>query len=115
VIAMQCTDRNGELAGAVQVFAGDDVMLISNRGTMVRTRTEEISELSRNTQGVMLIRVAEDETLVGLARIEEPEDVEVPDDTEAAEDTAVSDDAVPADGGHNPDSETPDPAADIEA
>jgi DNA gyrase subunit A len=114
VIAMQCTDRNGELAGAVQVFAGDDVMLISNRGTMVRTRTEEISELSRNTQGVMLIRVAEDETLVGLARIEEPEEVEVPEDTDAAEDTAVSEDAAPAGTEHNPDSETPDPAADIE-
>ncbi|NVK39944.1 MAG: DNA gyrase subunit A [Oceanospirillaceae bacterium] len=89
VIAMQCTERNGGLAGAVQVFEGDDVMLISNRGTMVRTRTEEISELSRNTQGVMLIRVAEDETLVGLARIEEPEepeeDIVAEDDESAAE------------------------------
>ena len=76
VIAMQCTDRNGPLAGAVQVFDGDDVMLISDQGTMVRTRTSEISSLGRNTQGVRLIRVADDEKLIGLARIEEPEEDE---------------------------------------
>ncbi|WP_020681639.1 DNA gyrase subunit A [Marinobacterium rhizophilum] len=109
VIAMQCTERNGELAGAVQVFAGDDVMLISNRGTMVRTRTEEISELSRNTQGVMLIRVAEDETLVGLARIEEPDEVELPEGSDAI-------DAEPAAVDNEPGADTPvqDPAADAE-
>lgn len=74
VIAMQCTERNGPLAGAVQVLEGDDVMLISNRGTLVRTRCSEISSLSRNTQGVMLIRLAEEEVLVGIARIEEADD-----------------------------------------
>ena len=76
VIAMQCTERNGDLAGAVQVLDGDDVMLISDLGTMVRTRTSEISELGRNTQGVRLIRVAEGEKLTGIARIEEPEEDE---------------------------------------
>ncbi|BBB25376.1 DNA gyrase subunit A [Amphritea japonica] len=76
VIAMQCTDRNGELIGAVQMFEGDDVMLISDQGTLVRTRGEEISVLGRNTQGVRVIRVAEDENLVGVARIEEPEEAE---------------------------------------
>lgn len=76
VIAMQCTERNGNLAGAVQVLDGDDVMLISDLGTMVRTRTSEISELGRNTQGVRLIRVAEGEKLTGIARIEEPEEEE---------------------------------------
>jgi DNA gyrase subunit A len=76
VIGMQCTERNGKLAGAVQVFDGDDVMLISDQGTMVRTRTSEISILGRNTQGVMLIRVANEENLVSLARIEEPEESE---------------------------------------
>ncbi len=74
VIAMQCTERNGELAGAVQVMEGDDVMLISDRGTLVRTRSEEISVLGRNTQGVMLIRLADDEKLSGIARIEEPDE-----------------------------------------
>lgn len=76
VIAMQCTERNGELAGAVQVVEGDDVMLISDMGTMVRTRTSEISELGRNTQGVRLIRVADGEKLSGIARIQEPEEDE---------------------------------------
>ncbi len=76
VIAMQCTERNGQLAGAVQVFDGDDVMLISNRGTLVRTRSGEISSLGRNTQGVMLIRLTEEEALVGIARIEEPDEEE---------------------------------------
>ncbi|MBV1787027.1 DNA gyrase subunit A [Marinobacterium sp. D7] len=76
VIAMQCTERNGELAGAVQVLDGDDVMLISDRGTLVRTRADGISTLGRNTQGVMLIRLSEDEKLSGLARIEEPEEEE---------------------------------------
>ncbi|GGB88148.1 DNA gyrase subunit A [Marinobacterium zhoushanense] len=76
VIAMQCTDRNGELAGAVQVLEGDDVMLISDRGTLVRTRADEISMLGRNTQGVTLIRLSEDEKLSGLARIEEPDEEE---------------------------------------
>lgn len=86
VIGMQCTERNGELAGAVQVFEGDDVMLISDQGTMVRTRTAEISVLGRNTQGVMLIRVADDENLVGLARIEEPDTLEdEPDDSSKPE------------------------------
>jgi len=60
----------------VQVLDGDDVMLISDMGTMVRTRTSEISELGRNTQGVRLIRVAEGEKLIGIARIEEPEEDE---------------------------------------
>jgi DNA gyrase subunit A len=83
VIAMQCTERNGALAGAVQVFDGDDIMLISDLGTMVRTRTSEISSLGRNTQGVRLIRVADDEALIGIARIEEPEEDE--DATDVAE------------------------------
>ena len=81
VIAMQCTERNGDLAGAVQVLDGDDVMLISDLGTMVRTRTAEISELGRNTQGVRLIRVADGEKLTGIARIAEPEE----DESELAE------------------------------
>ncbi|MBR9827593.1 MAG: DNA gyrase subunit A [Oceanospirillales bacterium] len=90
VIAMQCTERNGQLAGAVQVFDGDDVMLISNRGTLVRTRTSEISSLGRNTQGVMLIRLADDEGLVGIARIEEPEEVEIEGESEEVADVAAA-------------------------
>lgn len=107
VIAMQCTERNGELAGAVQMFEGDDVMLISDKGTLVRTRSEEISVLGRNTQGVRVIRIADDESLVGLARIEEPDSDEIEgEELEAAgEGQAVSDTEpaaeAPADSSEN--------------
>ncbi len=74
VIAMVCSDRNGKLVGAKQVFEMDEVMLISDQGTLVRTRVQEISTLGRNTQGVKLIRIADDETLVSIERIEEPEE-----------------------------------------
>jgi DNA gyrase subunit A len=72
VIAMVTSDRNGALVGAKQVFDGDEVMMISDQGTLVRTSVEGISVLSRNTQGVTLIRLADDEHLVGIERIEEP-------------------------------------------
>ncbi len=71
VISIQTSERNGAVVGAVQVFAGDEVMLISDRGTLVRTRVDEISLVGRNTQGVRLIQLAQDETLVGLQRIED--------------------------------------------
>jgi DNA gyrase subunit A len=74
VIAMQCSERNGNLVGAVQVFDGDELMLISNQGTLVRTRADEISVLGRNTQGVRVIRTKEGESLVGVERIDEPEE-----------------------------------------
>ncbi len=73
MIAIQASERNGPLVGAVQLFEGDEIMLISDQGTMVRTRSEEISVLGRNTQGVRVIRLKESESLVGLARIEEQE------------------------------------------
>jgi DNA gyrase subunit A len=74
VIAMQTSARNGRLVGAIQVFSGDQLMLISNQGTLVRTRADEVSILGRNTQGVRVIRTRDGETLVGVERIEEPED-----------------------------------------
>ena len=76
VIGMQCSERNGELIGAVQVFEGDEIMLISNQGTLVRTRTDEISLVGRNTQGVRLIKVADGESLVSVARIAESDEEE---------------------------------------
>ena len=71
VIAIQTSDRNGELVGAVQVQSDDEIMLISNGGTLVRTAVEGISVLGRNTQGVTLIRLREEESLVGLAKIQQ--------------------------------------------
>jgi DNA gyrase subunit A len=77
VIAMTLSDRNGYLVGVEQVFEGDEVILISDQGTLVRTRTDETTLQSRNTQGVTLIRVAEGEKLVGTARVEEPAEPDV--------------------------------------
>lgn len=73
VIGMQTTDRNGKLVGAVQVFAGDEIMLISDQGTLVRTSADQVSLMSRNTQGVRLIKTKEGEHIVGLERVEEQE------------------------------------------
>jgi DNA gyrase subunit A len=73
VIAMQTSERNGPLVGARQVFDGDEVMLISDQGTLVRTSADEVSVLGRNTQGVRLIALREGERLVNIARIVESE------------------------------------------
>ena len=67
------SERNGKLVGAVQVFDGDQLMLISNQGTLVRTRADESSVLGRNTQGVRVIRTKKARVLVSVERIEEPE------------------------------------------
>ncbi len=80
IIAMSTSERNGALVGAVQVFDGDELMLISDQGTLVRTRTDEVSVLSRNTQGVRVIRLKKDEHLVGVERIDEPEEQQYEED-----------------------------------
>ncbi|MDD0843115.1 DNA gyrase subunit A [Pseudomonas sp. Gutcm_11s] len=72
VIAMVINERNGKLVGAVQVLDGEEIMLISDQGTLVRTRVDEVRGAGRNTQGVILIKLADDETLVGLERVQEP-------------------------------------------
>ncbi|NQX90368.1 MAG: DNA gyrase subunit A, partial [Halioglobus sp.] len=74
LIAMSISERNGNMVGAVQVFHGDELMLISNQGTLVRTRSDEVSVQGRNTQGVRVIRTKEGEKLVGLQRIDEPDE-----------------------------------------
>ena len=78
MIAIQASDRNGPLVGATQLFQGDEIMLISDQGTMVRTRGDEVSIVGRNTQGVRVIRLKENEKLVSLARIAEPEEDDQP-------------------------------------
>jgi len=70
VIAIQTTERNGRAVGALQVSDEDEIMLISSGGTLVRTPMADISVMGRNTQGVRLIRLDEDERLVGLERVE---------------------------------------------
>ena len=99
LIAMSTSERNGDLVGAVQVFEGDELMLISNQGTMVRTRADEISQLGRNTQGVRVIRTKGDEHLVGVERIDEPEPEPVFEEDADGSDT-TGDTSPASDGGN---------------
>ena len=84
VIAMQCNDRNGAMVGGVQVEDGEEIMLISDQGTLVRTRVDEVRVMGRNTQGVTLIRVGDNEKLVSVDRIVEPDAVEGDDSDETS-------------------------------
>jgi DNA gyrase subunit A len=70
VICIQTSERNGRLVGALQVSPEDEVMLITSTGTMIRTPVSDISTMSRNTQGVRLIRLDESDRLVGISRVE---------------------------------------------
>ncbi|MCR6495957.1 hypothetical protein LJB71_06810 [Thermomonas sp. S9] len=70
VIAMKTSTRNGALVGAIQLSDHHDVLLISDGGTLVRTRAAEISQVGRNTQGVTLMRLAEGETLQAIERLD---------------------------------------------
>lgn len=69
VIAIQTTARNGKLVGAIGIRDDEEVMLVSDRGTLVRTAANDISIVGRNTQGVTLINLADDERLVGIERV----------------------------------------------
>ena len=73
VISIQVSERNGRVVGAIQVDEADEIMLITNGGTLVRTRVSEVGLIGRNTAGVRLIRTSEDEKLVSLERVAEPE------------------------------------------
>ncbi len=76
VIAMQVSERNGSIVAALQVQESDGLMLISDQGTLVRTRVAEISLVSRNTQGVTLIRLDEAEHLIGVVSVEDDQSVD---------------------------------------
>lgn len=80
VIGIQTSERNGAVVGAAQVTEADEIMLISDKGTMVRTRVTEVSVQGRNTQGVRLIRLKDGEKLVGLEQVDEPDEVEAIDE-----------------------------------
>lgn len=70
VIGIQTNARNGKLIGALLLGDSDEVMLISDRGTLVRTRSTEISRVGRNTQGVTLIRLSKGEKLQAIQRLD---------------------------------------------
>jgi DNA gyrase subunit A len=70
VIALQVTDRNGRMVGAIQVGLDDEIMLMSQGGALVRTPVKDISVVGRNTQGVRLIRLEAGDQLTGLERVD---------------------------------------------
>jgi DNA gyrase subunit A len=84
VVSIKVSDRNGPVVGAVQVEDLDEIMLITDNGTLVRTRVNEVSVIGRNTQGVRIIRTVEGEHVVALQRIDEIEE----DVLEGAEETS---------------------------
>lgn len=84
VIGIQTSIRNGSVVESVQVSETDEFMLISDKGTLVRTRVAEVSVQGRNTQGVRLIRLKDGEKLVGLERVEEPSGLEDDDISETS-------------------------------
>ncbi len=69
VLSIRCSERNGNAIGALQVSEGDEIMMISSGGTLVRTRVDEIPRTGRDTRGVTLIRLGEDEMLVSLEKV----------------------------------------------
>jgi DNA gyrase subunit A len=83
VISIKTSERNGDQIGAVRVLEDDEIMLITDGGTLVRTRVADVSQMSRDTQGVKMISLTKKEKLIGIERIEvlegdEGEDVEAP-------------------------------------
>ena len=74
VISIQTNERNGDVVGAVQVSDDDEVMLITDSGTLVRIAVSDISTMGRNTQGVRLIRLTNEEKLVEIEKVESIED-----------------------------------------
>lgn len=84
VISIQVSDKRGEAVSAILTSDDDEAMLITSGGTLIRTRVKEISAMGRNTQGVRLIVLGDDERLVGMDRIEEAE-TEQPEQPEISE------------------------------
>jgi DNA gyrase subunit A len=107
VVSIKVSERNGAVVGAVLVGEGDELMLITDAGTLVRTRANGVSRVGRNTQGVTLIRTTDNEHVVGLQRIDEVDEEDILDDAEAplsdapssdvnSEDASGSDDTLDA-------------------
>ncbi|PYF84260.1 MULTISPECIES: DNA gyrase subunit A [Marinomonas] len=99
VIGIQVSERNGPVVGAAQVDETDEIILITDQGTLVRTRVTEVSCQGRNTQGVTLIRLTNDEHLVGIERVVEDDEADIV--VDEAGDVVV--DQAPSDGDESPD------------
>jgi DNA gyrase subunit A len=103
MIAIQVSERNGNLVGAILVDDTDEVMLISTGGVLIRTKVAQIREQGRTTQGVTLIALGEGEKLAGLERVVERDEEIGNGNGEAAGDT-------PAEGSQDPDGSGTPPA-----
>lgn len=108
VVSIKVSERNGKVVGAVQVEEQDEIMLITDNGTLVRTRVNEVSVIGRNTQGVRIIRTSETELVVALQRIDEiqSDDIEGELDSEGSEaiPSEVSNEAASTDANETDDS-----------
>jgi DNA gyrase subunit A len=91
MIAIQTSERNGKVVGAVLVDPNDEIMLITDKGVLVRTRVAEVREMGRATQGVTLIAVDDGSQLAGLQRIVESDVGE--DGSEGSDEAEATDDA----------------------
>jgi len=94
VISIKTSDRNGEVVSSVAVTPDQEMVLITNKGTLVRTRVAEVSVVGRNTQGVKLINVGKGELVVGLAVV----DIEEEDDLLESDESAVVTEVTATDG-----------------
>ena len=74
-ISIKCTERNGPLVDIKEVDAGQGLMVISRNGIIIRMEVDNISTLGRNTQGVRIIRLKDDDYVVRIARIEATDDI----------------------------------------
>ncbi|MGY0557036.1 DNA gyrase subunit A [Lysobacter sp. A421] len=107
VIALKTSERNGKLVGAIQLSEDHEVLLISDGGTLVRTHASEISQVSRNTQGVTLMKLAANETLQAVERLDASLDDELGDGTVDDEGIAAAVDPSLAAGARVDDAPTP--------
>jgi len=112
VIGIQTSERNGQVIGAAQVRTEDDLLLITDGGTMVRTRVADVSVLGRNTQGVTLIRLTDGEILVRVDCVTEPGEPEFEDTLDADLDAVAVD--VSDDGSDEGLDDTSDDATDVD-
>ena len=108
MIAIQASERNGKMVAAILVEKGDEIMLITTGGVLVRTRVDEIREMGRATQGVTLIGVEDDDTLSRVQRVvgsDSPEMLAAVGEAVAGDEPAAADEAsgTDADGGASPD------------
>jgi DNA gyrase subunit A len=114
IITIKANERNGAVVSVIPVLAGDQVMVVTDRGRLIRTTADDISKIGRNTQGVRIMPVDEGERVVSVARIEEPDEdtevaalvvaagdtsalAEVPADARLADDDGAADGATTAD------------------